>query len=130
MKDIHSREDIEHLVDSFYKQVVEDKIIGYFFSEVIQLDWGKHIPIMYDFWETVLLGEIRYKGSPIPVHIALSKKEALRPMHFERWIQLWETTVRTNFSGEKANEAVKRAKLMGELIQIKIKRSREDGFIQ
>ena len=73
---------------------------------------------MYDFWETVLLGKIRYKGNPIPVHIALSKKEELKPEHFLRWIWLWETTVRTNFSGEKADEAVKRAKLMGELIMI------------
>ena len=130
MKDIHSREDIETLVDNFYQQVVEDEIVGYFFNEVIQLDWTKHIPIMYDFWETVLLGKVRYKGTPIPVHIALSKKAMLKPAHFERWIQLWETTVRTNFSGDKANEAVKRAKLMGELIQIKIKRSQEDGFVQ
>ncbi|MEP1096516.1 MAG: group III truncated hemoglobin [Cyclobacteriaceae bacterium] len=130
MNDIQHREDIEHLVNTFYKEVVEDKIIGYIFNDVVQLDWEKHIPIMHDFWETVLLGQIRYKGSPIPVHIALSQKESLQPIHFERWIQLWETAVRTNFSGEKANEAVKRAKLMGELIQIKIKKSKEDGFIQ
>ncbi|MEP5612446.1 MAG: group III truncated hemoglobin [Cyclobacteriaceae bacterium] len=130
MNDIQHREDIEHLVDTFYKEVVEDKIIGYIFNDVVPLDWEKHIPIMYDFWETILLGKIRYKGSPIPVHIALSQRESLLPIHFERWIQIWETVVRTNFSGEKANEAVKRAKLMGELIQIKIKKSKEDGFIQ
>ena len=130
MEDIRQREDIELLVDRFYEQVIEDPVIGYFFAEVIKLDWEKHIPIMYNFWETVLLGKIRYKGSPIPVHIALSKKEPLKPTHFERWIQLWETTVRSNFSGEKANEAVKRAKLMGELMMIKIKKSSEEGFIQ
>ncbi len=130
MKDIEQREDIEILVDRFYEQVIEDPIISYFFNKVVKLNWEKHIPVMYNFWETVLLAKIRYKGSPIPVHIALSSKEPLKPIHFERWIQLWETTVRTNFSGEKANEAVKRAKLMGELMMIKIKKSSEDGFIQ
>ncbi len=130
MKDIEQREDIEHLVNLFYRQVIDDKIIGYFFNEVVELNWEKHIPIMYDFWETVLHAKMRYKGSPIPIHIELSRKEPLKPFHFQRWIQLWETTVRTNFSGEKANEAVKKAKLMGELMMVKIKRSGEDGFIQ
>ncbi len=129
MNDIQQRADIEILVDSFYKQVVEDKIIGYFFNDIVALNQDTHIPVMYDFWETVLLGKIRYKGNPIPVHIALSKKEELKPEHFLRWIWLWETTVRTNFSGEKADEAVKRAKLMGELIMIKVKRSKEESFM-
>ena len=130
MHDIQTRKDVEALVDQFYKQVVEDKIIGDFFNKVVVLDWGKHIPIMYDFWETVLFGNAGYKGHPIPVHIALSKKEKIEPQHFERWIQLWETTIRTNFSGEKANEAVQRAKLMAELIMVKIKNSTTEGFIQ
>lgn len=130
MSDITKRKEIETLVDQFYEKVVVDPVIGYFFNEVVKLDWEKHIPIMYDFWETVLLAKARYKGSPIPVHIALFKKEELKPEYFERWIQLWETTVRKNFSGEKANEAVQRAKLMGELMMVKIKRSKEDGFIQ
>ncbi|MEQ9403460.1 MAG: group III truncated hemoglobin [Cyclobacteriaceae bacterium] len=130
MKHIQDRQDIELLVDSFYKQVVTDPVIGYIFNDVVKLDWEKHIPIMYNFWETILLGNIRYKGSPIPVHIDLHKKETLQPAHFERWIQLWETTVRTNFNGEKADEAVQRAKVMGEMIQIKIRKSEEEGFIQ
>ena len=53
-KDIISREDIETLVDSFYKKVIKDDTIGYFFNKIVKLDWEKHIPIMYDFWETTL----------------------------------------------------------------------------
>ncbi len=73
MKDIQERKDIELLVDEFYKKVLKDDVIGHFFTEVVQLDWEKHIPIMYDFWETTLLGNIKYKGNPMVKHIELSK---------------------------------------------------------
>lgn len=46
MQDISSRQDIALLVNRFYKQVLLDKIIGNFFTEVVPLDWEVHIPIM------------------------------------------------------------------------------------
>jgi hemoglobin len=50
MPDITTRQDIELLVDKFYGQVIEDDIIGEFFTGVVKLDWTVHIPIMYNFW--------------------------------------------------------------------------------
>lgn len=50
MKEIENRKDIEFLVDEFYKQVVKDELIGFFFTEVIALNMDQHMPIMYDFW--------------------------------------------------------------------------------
>ena len=120
MKDIENREDIEFLVDEFYKRVVKDDIIGFFFTEIIALDFKKHIPVMYDFWETTLLGKIRYKGNPMAKHIQLSSKEPLTPKHFERWLLLWKETLLKNFSGEKANEALTRATQIAALMQFKI----------
>lgn len=130
MKDIKNSADIKHLVDSFYKLVVTDPVIGHVFTEVVKLDWQVHIPVMYRFWETILIGTVEYKGSPIQKHIELDQKQALQPLHFERWIQLWETTVRSNFSGPKAEESIKRSKVMGEMIMYKINQCKTDGFIQ
>lgn len=130
MKDIKNEADVKKLVDSFYTQVVADPIIGYIFTEVVKLDWEVHIPVMYRFWETILLGNAKYKESPIPKHIELDRKESLKPDHFERWIQLWETAVRTNFAGSKAEEAIKRSKVMAEMIMYKINQSKSEGFIQ
>ncbi len=75
------------------------------------------MPIMYDFWETTLLGNIKYQGNPMLKHIALNKKEPMNPTHFERWLELWKVTVSENFSGQKADEAIQRATQIGELMK-------------
>ncbi|MGI9543970.1 MAG: group III truncated hemoglobin [Cyclobacteriaceae bacterium] len=120
MKDIQTRDDIELLVDAFYKRMIVDDVIGFFFTEVMELDWDKHIPIMYDFWETILLGNIKYKGNPMLKHIALNKKEPLKPEHFDRWLKLWEAILAENFNGKNADEALNRAKQIGALMKFKV----------
>jgi len=117
LQDIQHRKDIELLIDKFYKRVIVDDTIGFFFTKVIKIDWDKHMPIMYDFWETTLLGNIKYQGNPMLKHIALNKKEPMNPTHFERWLELWKVTVSENFSGQKADEAIQRATQIGELMK-------------
>lgn len=120
MKDITNRKDVELLIDSFYKKVVKDELIGDFFTKVVALDWNVHIPIMYDFWESILFGKAKYKGNPMIKHIDLSNKKSLTDKHFERWLFLWENTVNENFYGEKAKEAVQQAKNISGLMKLKI----------
>lgn len=120
MNDINDRQDIKILVDAFYKEVVKDDLIGHFFTKVIHLDLEKHLPVMYDFWETTLLGNIKYKGNPMVKHIELSRKEPLIPKHFQRWLSLWVNAVKENFDGPKAEEAMQRAKLIAELMKFKV----------
>lgn len=120
MKDIQQREDIELLVDEFYKLVIKDEVIGHFFTRVVELDWDLHIPIMYDFWETSLLGNMKYRGNPMTKHIELSRKETLKEEHFNRWLELWEKTIRKHFDGEKAETAIQRGRQIAGLMKLKI----------
>lgn len=53
-KDIEDRKDIELLINSFYDKVKQDAIIGSFFTEVVQVNWEKHLPVMYNFWENIV----------------------------------------------------------------------------
>jgi hemoglobin len=124
MKDIHAAEDIKLLIDEFYKKVINDKSIGYFFTEVVLLSWEKHIPIMNSFWNSVLLGSNTYKGNPMIKHIELDHKSKLEPEHFEIWLKLWEKTIRELFRGPKAEEALLRAKNIALLMQHKIEINR------
>lgn len=121
MRDIENRKDIENLVDNFYKLVIKDELIGSFFTKVVVLDWEKHIPVMYNFWETIVLGNITYKGNPMLKHISLSQKKAIKEEHFDRWLKLWESTLSQYFQGPKANEALNRAQQIAELMKFKIK---------
>ena len=43
-KDIETREDIEILVDSFYKKVLKDETIGYIFKDVAKANPSRHEP--------------------------------------------------------------------------------------
>ncbi|MBK6785507.1 MAG: hypothetical protein IPG79_18480 [Saprospiraceae bacterium] len=49
--DVTSRKDIEIIVNTFYEKVKLDTEIGFMFSHV---DWDKHLPVMYDFWDNVM----------------------------------------------------------------------------
>ena len=129
-QDIKSREDIELLVDEFYKQVLANEVIGPFFTKVIQLDWKKHIPVMYSFWETVLLKKATYSGNPIAKHVALNQKAKLEKAHFAEWLLLWKNTINNHFSGSVANEAIKRAETMEKLMWYKIEKSANPNFLQ
>lgn len=125
-KDIENIDDIKLLVDSFYKKVIPDKTIGYFFTEVVKFDWEVHLPVMYSFWDSILFGTMNYKGNPMIKHIEMNKKENLHKEHFDQWMKLWGETIDELFVGEKANEAKKRAGSIGQLMQYKINQNSQN----
>lgn len=123
------RADVELLVNSFYDVVRKDDRIGYIFDEIIGADWSHHLPVMYSFWESVLLGKAGYSGNPIKKHIDMDKHIPLMKEHFERWLELWNMTVNRLFAGEVAELALNRAALMANLINIKVEMAREGKII-
>jgi hemoglobin len=116
-KEIISLEDIKKLVDTFYEKVRKDELIGPIFNERIQNRWTQHLEKMYTFWQTVLLGEHTYFGTPFPPHAGLP----ISYIHFEKWMELFVQTVDELFIGEIAEDAKWRAGKMAELFESKIK---------
>lgn len=122
-KDILQLDDVKLLVDTFYGKVREDELIGPIFNERIQDRWPQHLAKMYTFWQTVLLGEHTYYGSPFPPHAKLPVEKE----HFERWLELFSQTLDELFTGEVANEAMWRANKMAEMFQYKINHYRQNA---
>jgi hemoglobin len=122
-KDILSLEDVKLLVDTFYGKVRKDELIGPIFDERIQDRWPEHLAKMYTFWQTVLLGEHTYYGSPFPPHAKLPVEKN----HFERWLTLFSETLNELFTGEIAEEAMWRANKMAEMFQFKIHHYRQNS---
>jgi hemoglobin len=112
-QDILTRQDLIVLVNSFYEKVKSDSLLGPVFSHV---DWVKHLPIMYNFWCTMLLGEISYKGNPLQSHLRLP----IERTHFAQWLKLFQETVDAHFIGEKADETKMRAQAIAGLFQHKM----------
>ena len=67
-KDISNRADVELLVNSFYNKVREDELISFFFTKIVAVDWEKHLPVMYDFWDNILFYAGKYEGNPMAKH--------------------------------------------------------------
>src|SRR4051812_13397561 len=100
-RDITTAEDIRTLVDSFYEKVPRDELLAPIFNDVARVDWAEHLPIMYRFWESMLLGAGTYQGAAFPKHALLP----LQKEHFTRWLTLFVETVNAHFTGPKAEEA-------------------------
>jgi hemoglobin len=116
MEDIKTLDDIKLLVDTFYGKIQVDPMLGGIFNGVIKDRWPAHLEKMYRFWQTILLMEHTYSGSPFPPHAKLPVGQE----HFATWLRLWHETVDKFFAGEKADEAKWRGDKMAEIFQIKI----------
>ncbi|MGZ5245555.1 MAG: group III truncated hemoglobin [Flavitalea sp.] len=120
--DISNRDDIQKLVLTFYGKVKQDQVIGYIFSDVAKVNWEKHLPVMYDFWEHVLFGTGNYSGNPMVTHTRLNEKIPLSAEHFNQWKSIWTSTVDELFEGEIAELAKQRAVSIATVMQIKVTR--------
>ena len=125
--EIQTRMDIELLLATFYEKVKKDDIIGYIFNDIAKVNWEHHIPIICDFWETLLLGATSYSKNAMQVHYVLNRKVPLEEKHFQRWLQLFNETVDDLFTGDIAVMAKTKAKSIAALMQFKMKQEK-DGF--
>jgi len=119
-QDIKNREDIELLVDTFYNNVLDDSSIAFFFTDVVAVDWDKHKPKLYDFWENMILFNPVYQGNTMGVHHEINKKHEMTKEHFDAWLGLFWKTIDELFIGEKANEAKLRAKHIASTMRFSI----------
>lgn len=105
--DLCTEEEITWLVHAFYARVREDEVLGPIFAAKIT-DWGPHLAKMVDFWSSALRGTARFRGTPMPKHVALPN---LRASTFERWLELFHATTReleNQAMRERADELAER----------------------
>ncbi|HBV21113.1 MAG TPA: group III truncated hemoglobin [Nitrosomonas sp.] len=86
--DLYSEEEISKLVHEFYAKARKDPSLGPIFEEHV-IDWDAHFIQMVNFWSAQLRGTSRFRGAPMPKHIALPDLSAKL---FERWLALFKQT--------------------------------------
>ncbi len=119
-KDIENRTDIELLVNKFYDKVKIDPVIGYIFNDVVKVNWEKHLPRMYNFWENTIFYTGNYEGNPMELHKHLHTLTPLKSEHFIEWNKIFLETVDGNFEGTHATLAKQRALSISTVMQLKI----------
>ena len=114
--DISTLDHIKSLVDLFYSRIQENELLGAIFNPILKDRWPEHLEKMYRFWQTVLLEQHTYTGSPFPPHAKLPVEK----LHFDTWLSIWNKTIDELFEGSKADEAKWRGEKMAEMFLYKI----------
>ncbi len=122
-KDIETRDDIEHLVNAFYDKIKQNSKLAYIFDDIAKVDWATHLPKMYSFWGSILLGEKSFVGNPMKKHVELGKITPMTETEFSEWKKVFAETVFELFEGSKADEAVLRAQNIARLMLYNIAKS-------
>lgn len=105
LPDITTEADVKLLVDAFYDKVNQDVLLSPVFNDHARVNWEQHLPIMYRFWSSILLGSASYSGQPFVKHAFLPVDHA----HFSQWLLLFYETITEHFRGPHAEEAKLRA---------------------
>lgn len=115
-KDISSRADIELFIRNFYGKVIADEKIGIIFTQIVPIDWEHHIPVITDFWETILLDNPVYKSNAMEVHYRLNAVFPLNKKHFDAWLNIFNWEMDKMYSGPVSELAKKRAMGIADLM--------------
>lgn len=105
--DLCTEEEVHDLVHAFYARVRGDDRLGPIFDAHVR-DWDAHLAKMVDFWSGALRGTARFRGTPMPKHVALP---GLSADLFRQWLALFrETTdaLPNAAMGERARDLAER----------------------
>jgi hemoglobin len=119
-RDIETRTDIEIFIQSFYNKVIVDDTVGIIFTKIFPINWEHHIPLIVDFWETILFDNPVYKKNAMAVHFDINKVFPLQKKHFEAWLYLFNITLDEMFVGVKTTLAKKRADGIAQMMLLKL----------
>lgn len=84
--DLCTEAEVVVLVHTFYGRMRVDPQLGPVFGRHVP-DWDHHLAQLVDFWSGLLRGTGRYRGKPMPQHMALPE---LRPEMFLHWLEVFK----------------------------------------
>jgi len=89
-------DDLFNLLTDFYARVERDDLLAPYFAAV---DMTAHMPVIVDFWSTMIFHTGRYSGNAFRPHLAMP---GLTARHFARWLRTMEATVDSHAAGPAA----------------------------
>jgi len=120
-KDIENRNDIYLLVKTFYVKLMSDEVVSHFFEDFRDQDHLEtHLRTLVDFWDNILFYSGGYRKNAMQPHLDLHKKKPFNPMHFDRWLSSFNSSVDELFEGDLAHSAKSRALSIATVMKIKI----------
>ena len=118
-RDITGREDLLVLVTRFYEKLLADNSISYIFTDVAKIDLSHHLPVLVNFWDSILFQSDTYHKNAMQPHLTLHQQSPLQKHHFETWLRLFKESVDELFDGKTAFNAKEKATSIATVMQIK-----------
>ncbi|KTD40318.1 group III truncated hemoglobin [Legionella parisiensis] len=100
---------IEKLVTHFYQKVQQDEILGPIFNDTAQIDWDEHIPLLCQFWNSIMLKTNEYHGNAYQKHTLLKQRIQIEETHFVRWLNLFQEEAVNHLPWDAAKEIFQKA---------------------
>jgi hemoglobin len=124
LNDISTKVDVRKLVQTFYEKVASDDDLSKIFNTIIKTPelWEHHYEKLTDFWMMNLFQENGYEGQPMDIHlwVDLQMDYTISLQHFERWLELWKSTVNELFQGLIATKSINQADRLADVFHSRL----------
>ena len=107
-----TKEHIKELVTHFYSRVQKDELLSPVFNEIARVDWEHHIPLLCQFWNSIMLKTNEYHGKAYLKHVLLQKQAEIHEAHFDRWLNLFRQEAIRHLPKKAAKEIIAKALLI------------------
>lgn len=112
--DTVDRESVAKMVRSFYEKIVQDDIVGPYFTKALGSDlknakWHEHFRTLDNFWLLLMEGEEGYMGDPFGPHAFIGE---LYAETFDRWLEIFTEHVYEHFEPEIAEKFTKKGEIL------------------
>ncbi len=120
-QDILGEEEITNVVHTFYDRVAVDEKLGPIFNDVVKIDWSTHLPVMVQFWRTIVFGDGGYQGNPLMAHMKWASDVRMDENKFQHWLALFHQTIDDLYAGPYAEMMKLRSANMATMLPRRIK---------
>lgn len=118
--DILVADDIATVIQHFYQKVKNDPQIGFYFSDVVPIQWDRHLKQMCLFWENILFHTGEYEGDPIETHRRVYQIHPTTTKDFEQWMKLFTGTVDALYEGKNVEKMKSHAAAIASIMMQKM----------
>jgi len=124
VKDVIDRDDLAEIIARFYEVMLKDPIVGFIFTDVVNIELEHHLPVIVDFWADSLFKGRRYSGNPLQKHLEINQQIPLKPGHFTRWLYLFDQAVDAKHAGPNADAMKVKAEMVAKSISAAISKQK------
>lgn len=111
-------EHIKNLVTNFYQKIQRDEILGPIFNDIAKVNWDHHIPLICQFWNSIMLKTNEYHGNAYRKHVILGEETPLTKTHFARWLAIFQEEAFKYLPAQAAQLITEKAFMIAESLKI------------